>query len=137
MKVLIWSQYFWPENFLINKLAVDLNAQGMEVTVVTGKPNYPDGQVYPGYAASDIQREEYLGVEVIRIPLHPRGKGSSKGLLLNYLSFIFSGYFFAPIALRGRKFDAVFVYAPSPLLQALPAIFVAWLKDAPMMLWVQ
>lgn len=137
MKVLIWSQYFWPENFPINKLAVELHAQGVEVTVVTGKPNYPDGQVFPGYTASGIQREEYFGVEVIRIPLHPRGKGSSYGLVLNYLSFIFSGYFFAPFALRGRKFDAVFVYAPSPLLQALPAIFVAWLTNAPLIVWVQ
>ena len=98
MKVLIWSQYFWPENFPLNKLAVELHAQGVEVTVVTGKPNYPDGQVFPGYTASGIQREEYFGVEVIRIPLHPRGKGSSYGLVLNYLSFIFSGYFFAPFA---------------------------------------
>jgi glycosyltransferase involved in cell wall biosynthesis len=137
LKVLIWSQYFWPENFLINKLAIDLNAQGIEVTVVTGKPNYPDGQVFPGYTASGIQREEYLGVEVIRIPLYPRGKASAKGLLLNYLSFIISGYFFAPVALRGRNFDAVFVFATSPLLQALPAIFVAWLKNAQMIVWVQ
>ncbi len=135
--MLIWSQYFWPENFLINKLAIDLNAQGIEVTVVTGKPNYPDGQVFPGYTASGIQREEYLGVEVIRIPLYPRGKASAKGLLLNYLSFIISGYFFAPVALRGRNFDAVFVFATSPLLQALPAIFVAWLKNAQMIVWVQ
>jgi glycosyltransferase involved in cell wall biosynthesis len=137
MKVLIWSQYFWPEHFLINQLAVDLCARGVEVTVVTGKPNYPDGKVYPGYTASGIQREEYLGVEIIRIPLYPRGNASAKGLLLNYLSFIFSGYLFAPVALRGRKFDAVFVYAPSPLLQALPAIFVAWLKNARMIVWVQ
>lgn len=137
MKVLIWSQYFWPENFLINKLVVDLCAQGMDVTVITGKPNYPDGEVFPGYLASGIQREDYLGVEVIRVPLYPRGNGSSKALLLNYLSFIFSGYFFAPFALRGRKFDVVFVYALSPLLQALPAIFVAWLKNARMIVWVQ
>jgi glycosyltransferase involved in cell wall biosynthesis len=137
MKVLIWSQYFWPENFLINKMAIGLKAQGVEVTVVTGKPNYPDGQIFPGYKASGIEREEYFDVEVIRIPLYPRGKGSTKELLMNYLSFIFSGYFFAPFALRGRKFNAVFVYAPSPLLQALPAIFVAWLKNASMIVWVQ
>lgn len=137
MKLLIWSQYFWPENFLINKLAVDLGAQGFEVTVVTGQPNYPDGRVFPGYVASDIRREKYLGVEVIRIPLRPRGKGRSKGLFLNYISFILSGYFFAPFLLFGRGFDAVFVYAPSPLLQALPAVFLAWLKNAPLVVWVQ
>jgi len=137
MKLLIWSQYFWPENFLISKLAAYLSVQGIEVTVVTGKPNYPDGEIFPGYTARGIQREDYEGVEIIRIPLVPRGKNSAKWLLLNYLSFIFSGYFFAPLALRGRKFDAVFVYAPSPLLQALPAIFVSWLKHAPLILWVQ
>jgi glycosyltransferase involved in cell wall biosynthesis len=137
VKVLVWSQYFWPENFLINDLTVDLYNQGVDVTVVTGKPNYPDGQVFPGYTTNGIQREDYFGVKIFRVPLHPRGNGSPKRLLLNYLSFILSGYFFAPFVLRGRKFDAVLVYAPSPLLQALPAIFVAWLKNAPLIVWVQ
>jgi glycosyltransferase involved in cell wall biosynthesis len=51
--------------------------------------------------------------------------------------FIASGYLIAPFALRGKPFDAVFVYAPSPLLQVLPAIFLAWLKRAPLVVWVQ
>ncbi len=137
MKVLIWSQYFWPENFHINEVARNLHAQGVEVTVLTGKPNYPEGKIFDGYKATGIQKDEYSGFEVIRIPLRQRGKNSGKGLALNYLSFIFSGYLFAPYALRGKKFDVVFVYAPSPLLQALPAIYVAWLKRAPLVLWVQ
>lgn len=137
MKLLVWTQYFWPENFLINKLVTELNEQGVEVTVITGKPNYPDGDIFSGYKASGVQYERYCGVDVVRLPLVPRGKNSARKLLLNYLSFIFSGYFFAPWALRGEKFDAVFVYAPSPLLQALPAIFVSWLKHAPLIVWVQ
>ena len=137
MKVLIWSQYFWPENFLINKLATQLAGDDVEVTVVTGKPNYPDGNILPGYSIWGVQREDYSGIEVIRIPLLPRGNGSAIGLVLNYLSFIFSGYLIAPFTLRGRKFDAVFVYAPSPLLQALPAVFISWLKCAKLAVWVQ
>ncbi|WP_083338798.1 glycosyltransferase family 4 protein [Chromobacterium sphagni] len=137
MKVLIWSQYFWPENFLINKLATQLAGDDVEITVVTGKPNYPDGNILPGYSILGIQREDYSGIEVIRIPLLPRGSGSAIGLILNYLSFIFSGYLMAPFALRGREFDAVFVYAPSPLLQALPAVFISWLKRAKLAVWVQ
>jgi glycosyltransferase involved in cell wall biosynthesis len=137
MRVLIWTQYFWPENFHINEVARSLKAQGAEVTVLTGKPNYPEGKIFDGYTAMGIQLEEYFGIEVIRIPLRQRGKNSGKGMALNYLSFIFSGYLFAPYALRGRKFDAIFVYAPSPLLQALPAIYVSWLKRAPLVLWVQ
>ncbi len=137
MRVLIWTQYFWPENFHINAVARNLQAQGVKVTVLTGKPNYPEGEIFDGYKAKGIQREEYSGFEVIRIPLRQRGKNSATGLALNYLSFIVSGYLYAPYALRGKKFDAIFVYAPSPLLQALPAIFVAWLKRAPLVLWVQ
>lgn len=137
MRVLIWTQYFWPENFPINAVARSLKAQGFKVTVLTGKPNYPEGKIFAGYKAMGIQQEEYSGIEVIRIPLRQRGKHSGKGLALNYLSFIVSGYLFAPYALRDRKFDAIFVYAPSPLLQALPAIYVSWLKRTPLILWVQ
>jgi glycosyltransferase involved in cell wall biosynthesis len=39
--------------------------------------------------------------------------------------------------LRGKRFDAIFVYAPSPILQAIPAIFLGWLKGCPVVLWVQ
>lgn len=137
MRVLIWTQYFWPENFHINAVVRNLHAQGIEVSVLTGKPNYPEGKIFDGYKALGIQREDYFGIEVIRIPLRQRGKNSGKGMALNYLSFIVSGYLFAPYALRGKAFDVVFVYAPSPLLQALPAVYMAWLKRTPLVLWVQ
>ena len=137
MKMLIWSQYFWPENFHINSVARALHERGIKVTVLTGKPNYPEGSVFPGYRAWGVVREKYEGIDVIRVPLFARGKGSPLGLALNYLSFVFSGYVFAPFALRDEKFDLIFVYAPSPLVQALPAIFTAWLKGAPLALWVQ
>ncbi len=137
MKILIWSQYFWPEAFHINMVAKELVRQGADVTVLTGKPNYPEGHCFPGYKVAGLSWEQYEGVNVVRVPLWPRGKNSRIGLFLNYLSFVLSGYLFAPYALREKKFDVVFVYAPSPLLQALPAICVAWLKRAPLVLWVQ
>jgi len=74
---------------------------------------------------------------LVRLPLFPRGKRSSWRLALNYLSFVASGAAIGPWLLRSRKFDAVFVYAPSPLLQALPAIWLARLKRAPLAVWVQ
>ncbi|WP_137918266.1 glycosyltransferase family 4 protein [Hydrogenophaga sp. 2FB] len=137
MKVLIFTQYFWPETFGINALAKKLRDQGMEVTVMTGKPNYPEGKVFAGHSAWGTARDAYDGIEVLRLPLSPRGKQSSLRLLLNYLSFIVAGTVIGPWMLRHRSFDAVFVYAPSPLLQALPAIWLARLKRAPMALWVQ
>lgn len=137
MKVLLWSQYFWPENFRINELAAALQLGGMQVTVLTGKPNYPQGVIFPGYRSIGIRRERYAGAQVVRVPLVPRGSGSPLRLAINYLSFIVSGYVLAPFALRGQECDVVFVYAPSPLLQALPAVFLARLKRAPLVIWVQ
>jgi len=137
MNLLIWTQYFWPENFQINKLALCLKENDVQVTVITGKPNYPNGQIFPGYKAKGVQYENFDGVEVIRLPMLPRLAGAVKDLIMNYLSFIISGYVIGPLALRGRKFDAVLVYAPSPLLQVLPAIFISWMKKAPLVVWVQ
>jgi glycosyltransferase involved in cell wall biosynthesis len=137
MRLLIVSQYFWPETFGINRLVRTLSDADVEVTVLTGKPNYPEGRIFGGYKIFNIQRESYGGAEVVRLPLIPRGNRSPLRLALNYLSFILSAYLLAPFLLRGRRVDAVFVYAPSPLLQALPAIFLAWLKRAPLVVWVQ
>lgn len=137
MKLLVWSQVFWPEHFRINEMVHALSNKGVETTILTGKPNYPDGKIFQGYRALGLQREKYLGMDVLRLPLIPRGNSSAKGLILNYLSFIISGYCIAPFALRRKKIDAILVYATSPLLQALPAIFLAKLKRVPLIIWVQ
>ncbi len=136
MRVLIVSQYFWPESFRINEVAKTLLGKGVEVEVLTGKPNYPSGKVFAGYRAWGCQRESYLGININRIPLLVRGDGGWR-LALNYLSFVVSGLLFSPWLLRGKKYDAIFVYAPSPILQALPAIFLGWLKGCTVVLWVQ
>jgi hypothetical protein len=83
MKVLIVSQYFWPENFRINDLAVSLVERGHEVTVLTGIPNYPQGRFFSGYGLYKKTREEYKGVRIVRVPLVPRGKGNRIMMALN------------------------------------------------------
>lgn len=136
MHVLIVSQYFWPESFRINEVAKTLQNKGVEIEVLTGKPNYPQGEIFPGYRAWGCQQESYQGINVNRIPLLARGGGGWR-LALNYLSFVVSGLMFAPWMLRNKKYDAIFVYAPSPILQAIPAIFIGWMKKCPVILSVQ
>lgn len=136
MKILIVSQYFWPETFGINALTQALVKRGIEVDVLTGKPNYPDGVIRKGYQAWGVQQEDYHGATVFRIPLYPRGR-SAKGLFINYLSFIFSGLWFGPKLLKKRDYDLVFVFGLSPLLQALPALWLARLKKLRTVIWVQ
>lgn len=137
MKILVLSQYFWPESFGINALAKTLVRNGHAVTALTGQPNYPEGKVFPGYSAWQATSEGYDGVDIVRLPLVPRGKRSALRLAMNYASFILSALLLGPLMLRRRQFDAVFVYAPSPLLQALPAIFISWYRKVPLVVWVQ
>lgn len=137
MKILIYSQHFWPESFRINDVAQSLHAAGHEVTVLTGQPNYPGGRVFKGYRAAATGVDAFGGIEVHRVPLVPRGQGSALRLVANYLSFIASAALFGAWRLRGRRFDVVFVYATSPLLQALGAIALARLKRCALVTWVQ
>ena len=136
MNVLIVSQYFWPENFRINDVAIGLKERGYEVTVLTGQPNYPTGSFFSGYGFFKRSRENYCGVEVIRVPLLPRGNGSGWRLVLNYLSFAIVASLIGPFRCRAR-YDAIFVYAPSPITVAFPALMLKMLRDIPVVLWVQ
>ncbi|MFA6061479.1 MAG: glycosyltransferase family 4 protein [Gallionella sp.] len=136
MRALIISQYFWPECFRINDVAKTLLEKGIDIEVLTGKPNYPQGKVFSGYRAWGCQREAAHGFNINRIPLMARGSGGLR-LALNYLSFVISGLLFAPWMLRKKTIDVIFIYAPSPILQAIPAIFLGWLKGCPVVLWVQ
>lgn len=137
MNTLIVSQYFWPENFRINDIARSLLEKGIEVDILTGKPNYPGGKIFDGYRAWGCRCEGWSGIDICRIPIVPRGKDKPLRLALNYLSFVASGLLFAPFLLRKKSLDAIFVYAPSPILQAIPAIFLGRLKKCPVILWVQ
>ncbi|OEO25422.1 glycosyltransferase WbuB [Pseudomonas sp. J237] len=138
MRILIVSQYYWPESFIINELSLTLARQGHQVTVATGKPNYPGGDIFEGYCASGVQEERYYDlINVIRVPVYPRGSGGGRKIVLNYLSFIFMGLWYFPQKLKGKDIDVILVFAPSPILQAIPAIFLKWVKRAHLAIWVQ
>lgn len=137
MRVLVVSQYFWPETFRINEVVLSLRDAGAQVTVLTGKPNYPEGRVFDGWRAGGVARERWQGIEVLRVPMLPRGRANAVGLALNYLSFAVSGALLAPWLLRGRRFDVIFAYGNSPLTQVVPALALKALRRGPVALWVQ
>lgn len=135
LRLLVVSQYFWPENFRINDLTAELARRGHEVTVLTGTPNYPEGHIFPAYRADPSAFDRFGDVPVIRVPVIPRGQ-SSLWLMLNYLSFAISALLFGTWKLRGRPFDAIFVFQTSPVTAALPAALLRRLKRAPMLMWI-
>lgn len=135
MRILIVSQYFWPENFRINDLVDELIARGHEVTVLTGVPNYPEGEVFPEFCSDPAAYSHFRGARVVRVPLRPRGT-TKVNLALNYLSFVVSGILYGPLLLRDREFDVIFVFQTSPVTSALPALWLRALRRIPVVLWV-
>ncbi|WP_125257766.1 glycosyltransferase family 4 protein [Brevundimonas fluminis] len=135
MRLLVVSQYFWPEDFRVNDFVVGMRERGHEVTVLTGLPNYPGGKVYDAYRVDPAAHGRFHDVEVFRVPLVPRGSNAVM-LALNYLSFALSGAILGPWKLRGRAFDAIFVFQTSPITAALPALVLRRLKRAPVLMWI-
>jgi len=112
--MLVISQYFHPEQFRINDMATEWVKRGYKVTVLTGIPNYPMGKFFDGYSWTKKRHEMWNGMEIIRIPLIARGH-SPIGMVLNYFSFVISGWFWN----RFNKVDAdiVFSFEVSPMTQ--------------------
>ena len=93
MKILVISQYFFPENFRINDLVYSLKNRGHEIEVLTGKPNYPKGEYFEGYSWKSPSIEKIKGVKIHRANLLLRKKASGIRLILNYFSFVFFALF--------------------------------------------
>lgn len=136
MKVLLVTQYFYPENFKSNDIAIELTKKGHEVTVLTGLPNYPEGKIYKNYGFFKPSKERHEGVNVIRAWLIPRGKGGGVRLFLNYFSWAFFASVRALFLSFQQKFDVVMVHEPSPITQGFPAIVISKIQKIPLHFWV-
>lgn len=132
--ILVVSQYFYPEQFRINDLCYEWINRGYKVTVITGVPNYPQGKFYSGYGWFKKRKEIYNGVEIIRLPIIPRGSNALM-LCLNYISFVISGIVW--VILTKIKADLVFIFEVSPMTQALPGVWYSKKRRIPCYLYVQ
>jgi colanic acid biosynthesis glycosyl transferase WcaI len=135
MRILVVTQYFWPENFRINDLVQALSERGHQITILTGAPNYPSGKFFPEYLANKAAFNNFGESPVIRIPVFAR-KNNRLSLFLNYLSFIISASTVGIWKLRKRPFDVIFVYEPSPITVGIPAAIIRKIKKAPLAFWV-
>ncbi len=132
--ILVVSQYFYPEEFRINDICKEWVKRGYKVTVVTGIPNYPQGKFYRGFGWLKKRREEYEGIQIIRLPIIPRGRNAVM-LILNYVSFVLSGFFWK--LFTDIQADKVFVFQVSPMTQALVGVWYAKKRRIPCYIYVQ
>jgi len=93
LKILIISQYFWPENFRINDIVEHFRNENFEVDVLTGYPNYPDGKLDPNFKENPKKYSDYFGANIIRVPIYFRRSGDKLNLFSIILnSFTISGH---------------------------------------------
>ena len=123
MKILVVCQHYFPEPFRLPDICETLVRRGHEVTVVTGTPNYPEGEIYDGYAKGARADEVINGVRVHRCPLIPRKTGTLYRVL-NYYSFVLSSEWY--LRRSQDKFDVVFVNQLSPVMMAQAGL--SWAK---------
>ncbi len=135
MKILIVSQYFYPENFRINDLALELRNRGHKITVLTGLPNYPKGEYFDGYSNDRNCDEVWNGIPICRCNLRPRKTGSIN-LIRNYISFVVEANKKLK-KLENIDFDLIYVFEVSPITVALPAIKLKKKKNIPVIINIQ
>ena len=133
MKILILSQYFWPENFKINNISEHLS-KNHYVEVLTSIPNYPYGNVFKNFRKKPNNFNFYKKIKIYRVPQITRGKGSVTRLCLNYISFFITS-FLKSFFLK-KKYDLVFVFATSPIFVVLVGIFISKLNKSKTIIWV-
>ncbi len=132
--ILVISQVFYPEQFRINDMCCEWIRRGYRVTVLTGIPNYPQGKFYDGYGLLKKRKERWNGIEIIRIPVIPRGN-NPLGLILNYLSFPVSGFFWN--LFTKIKADYLFMFETSPMTQCVIGVWYTKKQKIPLYLYAQ
>ncbi len=134
MKIKIFTNHFYPENFRINDLAASFVEEGHKVSVLSQTPNYPKGRFFPGYSIFKRRKEKLAdNFEVRRLPVIPRGSNAFM-LALNYLSYIVSSFFYAVFS--RDEADMVMIYITSPIFISWSALRFAKKRSLPTVLYL-
>ncbi len=96
MKLAILTQYFPPETGApqnrLYELAQRLLKEGIEITVLTAMPNYPQMKVFNEYIGKKYVYEDMEGIKVHRTGIYVSQSRSVVSRLLNYFSFVWTSY---------------------------------------------
>ena len=135
MKILFVCQYYYPEVFRGNDIAFHWAAEGHDVHVVCGVPNYPDGVFHKGYSWFKRRHEVVNGVKVNRLPIIPRGNNKIM-LMLNYFSYLMVAWVYMLFHALFHKYDRVFVQQLSPVMMSAPGVLYKRIRKVPLYTWV-
>lgn len=133
MNILIVTEVFYPENFLINDFAVEMVQRGHNVSVMTRQPSYPDGIVYNGYRNDDYSVEVWNKITIHRFKTIEGYRTSKVRKVWNYIHFVAAGKRIIGEIIKGV--DVILVHQTGPLTLALPAVYARKKWDIPTAIW--
>lgn len=134
-KILIVTEYFYPEEFKINDVALEWKQKGYVVDVLTTVPTYPESKIYNGYENQFYQKDNWKGINIYRVKAITGYKTSLIKKLLKYFSFMFFASF---VSLKiGKKYDYVFGFNVGALTAMLPAVLIQKFHKKQTILWIQ
>ena len=133
MRILVFSEVFWPEDFIINDLVMEWVKMGHDIDVVTQYPSYPQSYVFDGYENRGYQTENWENVKILRFPFVEGYRDSKVSKLRNYYSFVQGGK--KVVNSLNGKYDCIFVSQTGPLTVAYPALYAKKKLGIPVNIW--
>ena len=135
MKILIITEVFYPEEFIINELAEQWVKKGFEVEVLTRNPSYPFGKIFKGYKNKIYQKERIDNITIHRV--HTL-EGYEKNVKIKVLNYFWNALLASIVALFiGRKFDKVFIYQTGPLTFSYAGKLIKLFYKVDLTIWTQ
>ena len=136
MRILVLTERFYPEDFLINDLCSELKKEGVEIEVLTQVPSYPKDAIYEGYRNRLFQTtNEYLGIPIHRVRTVLGYNRKLRSKVINYISFAFWTSLWA--LFNGWKYQRIFTYQTGPLSMASAGIIFSFIWRKKCMIWTQ
>ncbi|MFC2117173.1 glycosyltransferase family 4 protein, partial [Bacteroidota bacterium] len=132
--VLIITEYFYPEEFGINDLALEWKDKGYSVYVLTQSPNYPYDKIYDGYKNRLFQKNVWNNIVIYSVFTLLGYQKSVLRKIIHYLVFAIISSI-ACLFIH-RKISKVFVYQVGPLTQIIPGLVLKKLFGKSLFLWV-
>ena len=136
LKILVISQYFWPENFRVNDLVKFLAKKKHDVEILSGIPNYPNGKIFKEFQQNRKNFFIYEGCKVYRVKHSLRNRGTLLDLFFNFLTFFISACYYSLKNLSKKEYDYIIVFGTSPITTAIIGIILSAFTNSKVVLWV-
>lgn len=134
-KILVIAEVFAPEDFLINDLVFHWKKLGLDVSVLTRNPSYPEGKIYKGYKNKLFQNEIINGVPISRVQFIPGYKNNRCIKIFNYLWNMLLAIVWG--IRNGKAFDSIYIYHTGALTFAASGIVIKKLYHKKTTIWTQ